>query len=91
MKEKIDNIKGIGFVFDNCHKLYVCEDTEDFEKAKEFGYDTLYPMEDLYVAFINSCPLRFISNWKLTEQFVKQCEFEEDDIYKELLKDKEEK
>ena len=28
-------------------------------------------MEDVYN---NSCPLRFISNWKLDKQYVKQCE-----------------
>ena len=51
MRDKIENIQGIGFVYDGCHKIYVCEDNEDFEDAQTMGYDTLLPLEDLYSAF----------------------------------------
>lgn len=67
-------IKGIGVAYDGCHKIYILEDTEDINKAKELGYkiyDDVVYTEDLYKM---SCELRFIHNWKLDKTYVKQCE-----------------
>ena len=41
--------------------------------AKEIGYD-VYPIENLKEIYEHSCELRFISNWKLTKNYVTQFE-----------------
>ena len=66
---------GDKFAYDNCHKIYIIEDEQDEQEAKEYGYN-IYPIEDIKSAYYNSCSLRLISNWKLTKRYVKQ--FEED-------------
>lgn len=81
--DRINNIKGLAFAFDGCHKIYIIEDEEDFKTVEDRGYtkDDILPMNKLLETFENSCPLRFISNVKLTKQFIKQCEMVFDDDY----------
>lgn len=63
-----------GFVFDGCHKIYVCENDEQVAEMKEYGYEELCPMSAIYATFNNSCPLRFISWADLhTPDIVPQC------------------
>lgn len=84
MEDKIIKINGTKiktngfFAYDNCHKIYIIEDSKDTKEAKEIGYD-IYSIEDLQNAYENSCPLRFISNWKLDKQYIKQ--FEENVVF----------
>lgn len=72
-------IKGNMFVWDKCHKIYIIEDYEDLRNCQEYwgklvcGED-LFGIEELEKVFNNSCDLRFISNWKLDIQYVKQFE-----------------
>ena len=61
------------FAYDNCHKIYIIEDNEDIEQAKECGYD-LFAINDIQSAYENACPLRFISNWKLNTRYIEQFE-----------------
>ena len=63
------------FVYDGCHKIYLVEDKEDIESVKElWGDDTIfYNIDELPIVWGETCPLRFISNWKLNKQFVRQC------------------
>ena len=70
-------VKGIGFVYDGCHKIYILEDMNDYKKVcKVWGEgEPIYSLEDLEDCYNNSCPLRFISNWKLDVYYVKQCEY----------------
>jgi hypothetical protein len=71
-------VNGKSFAYDRCHKIYIIEDDNDLEEAKDIGYD-IYPLEDLASAYENSCELKFISNWKLNKQYVEQfadCIFE---------------
>lgn len=72
---KVNNkiVKGLSIAYDTCHKIYICEDETDVENAKKWGYD-LYPINKLQELYDNSCELKFISNWKLTEYYVKQFE-----------------
>ena len=56
-----------------CHKIYIIEDEADERKALELGYD-IFIMDELEDAWNNSCELRFISNWKLNKDYVKQFE-----------------
>lgn len=72
-------IKGDKFVYDGCHKIYIIEDYEDLVSCQELwgelvnGRDIfdIGLLEDYYN---NSCPLKFISNWKLDTEYVKQDE-----------------
>lgn len=64
------------FAFDGCHKIYLIEDEEDKKEALSLEYDIFLPIEQLEETFNTSCPLRFISNWKLTKTYVAQCEEE---------------
>ena len=51
----------VGFVWDGCHKIYVCKTEDEFKMMRDMGYEELIPMSDLEYVFTNSCPLRFIS------------------------------
>ena len=80
MEKKLKYINGTdvshckGFVFDGCHKIYVCENEEQVAEMKEYGYEELHPMSAIYATFNNSCPLRFISWADLrTPDIVPQC------------------
>lgn len=66
-------VLGKEFAYDGCHKIYIIEDKEDREQAKEFGY-SFYPISDLQSAYENSCELKFINNWKLDKTYVGQFE-----------------
>lgn len=72
---KVNGIEIIGskFAYDGCHKIYIIEDENDERKALELGYD-IFIMDELEDAWNNSCELRFISNWKLNKDYVKQFE-----------------
>ena len=80
---KINGKKVIGehFAYEGCHKMYVCEDQQDIDEVNNSnGYD-LVPISELPHVWEISCPLRFISNWKLDKQYVNQFEeavFEEE-------------
>lgn len=69
------------FVYDGCHKIYIVEDKKDIESVKEmWGEETIfYNIDELPKIWEETCSLRFISNWKLDKQFVRQfkgAEFE---------------
>ena len=72
---KINGIEVIGdkFAYDGCHKIYVCADKAQEDKAKDYGYD-LYPIEELEDAYENSCDLRFIHQWDFKREYVPQFE-----------------
>lgn len=61
------------FAYDGCHKIYLCETPEDQSDAEASGY-SIYPIENLWATFEDSCALRFISNWQLDKSFVSQFE-----------------
>lgn len=60
------------FAYDGCHKIYILEDDNDLEEAREI-FDIKY-IQDLPSTYYNSCPLRFIHNWKLDKTYAQQCE-----------------
>lgn len=66
-------INCIGFAYDGCHKIYLLEDEKDKMEAVNLDY-SIKESSELLKTFTDSCELRFISNWKLTEQYV--CQFE---------------
>ena len=61
------------YAFDGCHKIYIIEDFDDMQKAQEYEYQVL-EIRTLPSVYYNSCPLRFINNWKLTKAYVGQGE-----------------
>lgn len=67
------------FAYDGCHKIYILEDDNDLEEAREM-FDIKH-IEDLPNTYYNSCPLRFINNWKSDKCYAEQGEeaiFDED-------------
>lgn len=84
MEDKIIKINGTKiktngyFAYDNCHKIYIIEDNEDLKKALKIGYD-IYDIKEIEEKYNNSCSLKFISNWKLDKQYIKQ--FEENVVF----------
>ena len=62
-----------GFAYDDCHKIYLLERDSDWKDASDAGY-TILPIEKLIETYEGSCDLRFISNWALNKQFVRQFE-----------------
>ena len=73
MKINGSTIEGNKFAYDGCHKIYIIEDEQDEIDARDLGYD-IYSIELILDYYNSSCPLRFISNWKLNKHFVRQCE-----------------
>lgn len=84
MEKKLKYINGTdvshckGFVFDGCHKIYVCENEEQYKDMQKFEYNILHPMETLEKTFDDTCPMRFISfadvkSDKMKRAIVPQC------------------
>ncbi len=73
MKVNGKEIKGIGFAFDGCHKIYVVANEEERWQAKIAGYE-MHDLHDLPKIWYMGCPLRFISTWSLTDYYVHQGE-----------------
>ena len=73
MKVNGIDVVGDAFAYDGCHKIYVCECQSDKEEAKEIGYEII-GIEYLEEVWSNSCSLRFIYNWELSEHYVGQFE-----------------
>lgn len=61
------------YAFDGCHKIYIIEDFNDMQEAQEYEYQAL-EIRTLPSVYHNSCPLRFINNWKLNKTYVGQGE-----------------
>ncbi|NBW21396.1 MAG: hypothetical protein EBR82_76905, partial [Caulobacteraceae bacterium] len=59
------------FAYEGCHKIYLIENQNDFEDARSSGY-SIYPICQLEQTYEDSCDLRFISNWGLSKQYVRQ-------------------
>lgn len=66
MKVKINDkiVKGNSFAYDGCHKIYILQDEKDIAGAKDNRY-TVYDLDMIKEIYKESCPLRFIENWKL--------------------------
>lgn len=79
MKVNGKEIKGNKFAYDGCHKIYICEDKEDIKEAVELSYG-IFDIRQIEEIYEDSCPLRFISNWKLDKNYIEQfsqAKFEE--------------
>ena len=61
------------FAYDGCHKIYLIDSDDDKYESSDCGYDIL-PISQLKNKFETSCGLQFISNWKLTKDYIKQFE-----------------
>ena len=84
----IDNkeIKTNGlYAFEGCHKIYILEDTNDINEAEKMNYE-VFPISTLPETYESACPLRFISNWKLDKNYIKQNEEKEIKVKMEVLK-----
>lgn len=79
MKVNGREIIGEGIAYDGCHKIYIIEDEKDWQEAQNADY-IVFGLKRLPQIWAESCPLRFIYNWKLTTTYVGQeetAEFEE--------------
>lgn len=61
------------YAFDNCHKFYILENDNEKFKALEYGYE-ICPVQHLVTDLKHSCPLRFISSFNLTANYLLQGE-----------------
>ena len=61
------------FAFDGCHKFYLIDNEKQRRELEDCGYD-IYRIKDLPIAWVDSCPLRFIMSADLTRQYVPQFE-----------------
>lgn len=66
-------VKGDKVAYDGCHKIYILEDGDDMQEAKELEY-SVYNIDKLEEIYKESCPLRFIRNWKCNIQYCPQFE-----------------
>lgn len=64
---------GNKFAYEGCHKIYICENENDILEAMNIGYK-IFDIEYIEEVYNNSCSLRFINNWKLTEVYAEQFE-----------------
>jgi hypothetical protein len=63
------------FAYDGCHKIYLLDQEQDRDEARDCGYDIL-PISQLQKTFDSSCGLQFIDNWKLNKCYVSQFDSE---------------
>lgn len=73
MKINGKEVLGTKFAYDGCHKIYIIEDDKDLMEALNLNYD-IFPIGKLEDTYDNSCPLKFIDNWKLNNCYVHQFE-----------------
>ena len=59
------------YAFDNCHKFYILENDNEKFKALEYDYE-ICPIQNLVTDLKNSCPLRFINSFDLTQTYLPQ-------------------
>lgn len=65
------------FAFDGCHKIYLLNNKEQYEDAREAGYN-IFDIKELPEVWKNSCHMRFINTWDLqtiVPQFAKMVVF----------------
>jgi hypothetical protein len=81
MSKKIVKINGydvrkaLGYVYDGCHKFYIIEDEADKKEALDSWGAPVAPLtDDMFHLFLKSCPLRFVSNWKLDKDIIPQSD-----------------
>lgn len=67
-----ETVSATEFAYDGCHKIYLIEDMQDRYEAD--GQYSIFPISKLKEAFDDSCELRFITNWKLSKNYVEQFE-----------------
>lgn len=60
--------RGVAITWDECHKIYVAMDDNQVRLFREYGYDPIIPIDNVYEAYETlsrwydeSCGLRFIS------------------------------
>ena len=68
-----NKIKQNRFAFDGCHKFYLIDNPKDERMMRELGYQ-IYEIDDLPLAWNDSCPLRFIMSANLETTYVSQGE-----------------
>ncbi len=73
MKVNGKEINGIGFAFNGCHKIYIVANRAERTAALQMGYK-VYGLNKLQNVWNNTCPMRFISQWDLSDYYVKQGE-----------------
>ena len=69
MKINEKEVIGNSFAYEGCHKIYVCENKEDEEMMRAYGY-RIYPISMIKDAYDAS----FIENAQLTKTYVPQFE-----------------
>lgn len=69
VNETVANTK---FAYEGCHKIYICETSEEEKRMAEFGYE-LIPLSEIEKVYSGSCSLKFISNSDLTINYAEQC------------------
>lgn len=69
------NVSATEFFFDGCHKFYIPDTPEDYEKMYGCGWEPadLYPIDLLPEIWVESCPLRFIESVDFSKVYVPQC------------------
>lgn len=70
-KATVQSTEAKFYAYDGCHKIYMVENEKDFMEAVEIGYD-IRRIEGLRKDWKNSCPLKFINNWKLDKTYIPQ-------------------
>ena len=68
---------GNKFFFDGCHKIYIINKLNEEEEIKQglrYGYEMkdIFDIKELKRIFDESCPLKFISSFDLSLNFIEQ-------------------
>ena len=60
------------FAFDGCHKIYLLHEWQ-YQEYRDLDYD-IYDIDGLPLAWVDTCPLRFINSGDLQQTIVGQFE-----------------
>jgi hypothetical protein len=68
VEEKLHTLAHSGWqvAFDGCHKLYFLQNEEDVAQAREYEYE-IHPASDIKRLYENSCGLKFVNAWSLSD------------------------
>lgn len=71
-----EQVDGLGFMWDECHKFYLVRDDNDLRSIRANGWEaeTLLPLEKLPQMWARQCGLGFINSADLSVEFIGQGE-----------------
>lgn len=77
--EKLTEEGFYAVAYDGCHKIYLIKTDDEREQCEDFDYD-VYELAILETIYRDSCPLKFINDWDLSQEPLVPQAVEENEV-----------